>query len=197
MLILAGCTKDNRNEHLEHLESQEYSQGSIGERARIAAHYCEENNLNTNFCILIDMSVHSGIKRFNVWDFRTNKIIGSYMVTHGCCEGPWGEDASKTAIQFSNIEDSHCSSKGKYKIGERGWSSFGVHVKYILHGLETTNSNAKDRSIVFHSWGMVSDEEVFPGGTSEGWGCPAISNNAFTEIDTYLKDSGPTLMWIY
>ena len=72
-----------------------------------------------------------------------------------------------------------------------------MHVKYILHGLETTNSNAKDRNIVFHSWGMVSDEEVFPNGTSEGWGCPAISNNAFTEIDAYLKNSGPTLMWIY
>ena len=41
--------------------------------------------------------------------------------------------------------------------------------------------------IVFHSWGMVSDEEVFPDGTSEGWECPAISNNAFTEIDAYLK----------
>jgi hypothetical protein len=119
------------------------------------------------------------------------------MVTHGCCEDPWGEDASKTSIQFSNIEDSHCSSWGKYKIGERGWSSFGVHVKYILHGLETTNSNAKDRNIVFHSWGMVSDEEVYPAGTPEGWGCPAVSNHAFLEIDAYLKNSGPTLMWIY
>ena len=96
MLILAGCTKDTRNKNLEHLESQESNQASIGERARIAAHYCEENNLNTDFCILIDMSVHSGKKRFNVWDFRTNKIIGSYMVTHGCCESPWGDDASKS-----------------------------------------------------------------------------------------------------
>ena len=44
---------------------------------------------------------------------------------------------------------------------------------------------------------MVSDQEVFPAGTPEGWGCPAISNNAFNEIDAYLKNSGPTLMWIY
>ena len=197
ILTLAGCTKDTDHENLEYLENQERSEVSIKEKARIAAHYCEENNLNTNFCILIDMSVHSGKKRFYVWDFKTNRIINSYMVTHGCCEGPWGEDASKSSIQFSNIEDSHCSSKGKYKIGERAWSSFGVHVKYVLHGLESTNSNAKDRHIVFHSWGMVSDEEVFPAGTPEGWGCPAISNNAFTEIDAYLKDSGPTLMWIY
>ena len=197
MLILAGCTKDTRNKNLEHLESQESNQASIGERARIAAHYCEENNLNTDFCILIDMSVHSGKKRFNVWDFRTNKIIGSYMVTHGCCESPWGDDASKSSSQFSNIEDSHCSSRGKYNIGERAWSSFGVHIKYILHGLETSNSNAKERNIVFHSWGMVPDEEVSPVGTPEGWGCPAISNSAFTEIDAYLRNSGPTLMWIY
>jgi hypothetical protein len=197
IITLIGCSKDTGKENLGHLENQESSQGSIEERAKIAALYCEENNLNTEFCILIDMSVHSGKKRFNVWDFRTDRIIDSYMVTHGCCEGPWAEDASKTSIQFSNIENSHCSSRGKYKIGQRGWSSFGVHVKYILHGLETTNFNAKERNIVFHSWGMVPDEEVFPAGTPEGWGCPAVSNSAFTEIDAYLKNSGPTLMWIY
>ena len=190
--------KDSENKNLTHLESQESSQiKSIYTRGRIAAQYCEENNLNTDFCILIDMSVHSGKKRFHFWDFRTNQIIDSYLVSHGFCEGPWGEDISKSSIEFSNIENSHCSSRGKYKIGERGWSSFGVRIKYILHGLETTNSNAKDRSIVFHSWVMVSDQEVFPAGTPEGWGCPAISNNAFNEIDAYLKNSGPTLMWIY
>ena len=127
IITLVGCTKDTGNKNLTPLESQESSQVSINERAQMAYHYSEENNLNTNFCILIDMSVHSGKKRFYVWDFKTNHIIDSYLVTHGCCEGPWGEDASRTAIQFGNIEDSHCSSIGKYKIGERGWSNFGVN----------------------------------------------------------------------
>ena len=68
IITLIGCSKDTGKENLGHLENQESSQGSIEERAKIAALYCEENNLNTEFCILIDMSVHSGKKRFYVWD---------------------------------------------------------------------------------------------------------------------------------
>ncbi len=90
ILIIVGCTKENVNDNVEHLEGQELNRVSINERARMAYHYCEENNLNTDFCILIDMSVHSGKKRFYVWDFKTNHIIDSYLVTHGCCEGPLG-----------------------------------------------------------------------------------------------------------
>ncbi|WP_317616906.1 murein L,D-transpeptidase catalytic domain-containing protein, partial [Elizabethkingia miricola] len=43
-----------------------------------------------------------------------------------------------------------------------------------MHGLEETNSNALKRVIVFHSWDKMSDEEVFPKGSPEGWGCPAF-----------------------
>jgi hypothetical protein len=38
-----------------------------------------------------------------------------------------------------------------------------------MHGLEKTNSNALQRFIVFHSWNLMSDEEVFPKGSPEGW----------------------------
>ncbi len=197
-LILLGCTKDFTNENIGSLEVPDSSITiDLSEKARIAQHYCSENNLNTEFCILIDMNIHSGKKRFHVWDFNKREIINSYLVSHGCCNNPWAEDYSKTSPQFSNIENSHCSSLGKYKTGERGWSSFGVHVNYRLHGLESSNSNANERDIVFHSWERVSDQETFPYGTPEGWGCPALSNKAFTEIDAYLKDSRPTLMWIY
>ena len=30
------------------------------------------------FCILIDMNIHSGIKRFIVWDFKNNSISNSF-----------------------------------------------------------------------------------------------------------------------
>ena len=44
-----------------------------------------------------------------------------------------------------------------------------------LHGLEETNQSAYDRIIVLHSWDMMSDEEIYPEGSPEGWGCPAVS----------------------
>ena len=90
------------------------------------------------------------------------------------------------------------SSLGKYKIGDRGWSSFGVNINYRLHGLDETNSNANKRDIVFHSWEEIKDAEVYPAGTPEGWGCPAISDKAFLAVDKLLKNQAqPTLMWIY
>jgi hypothetical protein len=163
-----------------------------------AFEFCKTKNFNTDFCILIDMSLHSGVKRFIVWDFKKDSVLYSFLVGHGCCDNPWNRDFSKENPKFSNTDGSHCSSLGKYKIGERAYSNWGVNIKYILHGLESTNSNALKRSIVFHSWEVVSDEEIYPNGTPEGWGCPTISNNNFRIIDPLLKSSSkPVLMWIY
>lgn len=160
--------------------------------------FIKTNNMNQNFCILIDMGVHSGKKRFFVWDFKRKQITHRFLVGHGCGEYAWSSDETKNNPNFSNVEDSHLTSLGKYKIGERGYSSWGVNTKYLLHGLEPSNNNALKRIIVFHSWEEVSDEEVFPKGTPEGWGCPTVSNASFKVLDPLLKASSkPVLMWIY
>lgn len=40
------------------------------QKASEALQFCKKKKLNTDFCILIDMSVHSGLKRFFMWDFK-------------------------------------------------------------------------------------------------------------------------------
>jgi hypothetical protein len=60
------------------------------------------------------------------------------------------------------------------------------NIKYVLHGLEQKNSNALMRTIVFHSWEKVTDEEVYPNGTPEGWSCPTLLNNSFKIVDPLL-----------
>ena len=167
-------------------------------KAQEAYSFCVKNKMNSDFCILIDMSQHSGLKRFFVWDFNDDTIVNSFLVGHGCCDGQWNTDQSKNNPTFSNVPDSHCSSLGKYKIGERAYSNWGVNIKYVLHGLEESNNNAYKRVIVFHSWEAVSDEEVYPNGTPEGWGCPTVSNASFKLIDPLLQESQkPVLMWMY
>jgi hypothetical protein len=166
--------------------------------AKMALEYCAIKNMNTEFCILVDMSIHSGKYRFYIYDFKKNTISYSCLVGHGCGINPWSKDISKENPTFSNLENSHCSSLGKYKIGIRAYSDWGIHVKYLMHGLEQTNSNALKRFIVFHSWEAVSDTEIYPSGTPEGWGCPTISNSSFQYIDPMLKSSKkPVLMWVY
>jgi hypothetical protein len=168
------------------------------QKADEALAYCKANKFNTDFCILIDMRVHSGLKRFFVWDFNKDTITHSFLVSHGCGSNPWATDYTKENPVFSNEDGSHCSSLGKYKIGQRAYSNWGVHIKYVLHGLEKTNSNALARYIVFHSWEETPNEEIFPDGTPEGWGCPTLSNENFQLIDPILKKSEkPVLMWIY
>ncbi len=167
-------------------------------KAKQALDFCNRKEFNNDFCILIDMSVHSGLKRMMVWDFKKDTVSLSFLVAHGCCGNLWSNDFSNDHPGFSNVENSHCSSLGRFKIGERSYSSWGVHVKYALHGLDSTNSNAFKRFVVFHSWEAVPDQEVYPNGTPETWGCPAVSNKSFEIIDPLLNASlKPVLMWIY
>jgi hypothetical protein len=91
---------------------------------------------------------------------------------------------------------SHCSSIGKFVILDRGVSQWGIKVNYILQGKEKTNSNARSRAVVLHSWEAISNDEVYPEGTPEGWGCPAVSNESMKEIDEILKQNKKVLMWI-
>ncbi len=190
ILLVCKCSSDDESYSLNY----EFTQS----KANKALEYCKSRKMNIEFCILIDMGIHSGRKRFFVWDFAKDTIVHSFLVAHGCCNNQSWQAFSKNNPKFSNVENSHCSSLGKYKIGERGHSSWGVNIKYLLHGLESSNSNALDRVIVFHSWDKVSDDEIHPRGTPEGWGCPAISNKSFQIIDPMLKAaSKPVLMWIY
>jgi hypothetical protein len=120
------------------------------------------------------------------------------MVSHGCFDNPWGQTSTKEKASCSNVENSHASSLGNYKIGERGVSEWGIKVKYTLYGLDKTNSNAYKRIIVLHSWNMVSEDEVYPDGTPEGWGCPATSDEFLTRIDKKLRTSKkPVLLKIF
>jgi hypothetical protein len=167
-------------------------------KATQALAYCKQKNLNIQYCILIDMSLPSGVKRFIVWDFKRNAVLLSGLVSHGCGNAPWAGMWTKDNPVFSNQDGSHCTSLGKYRVDGRGYSAWGIKVKYFLTGLETSNSNAYARQIVFHSWEEIADNEVYPNGTPEGWGCPAISNSVMKQVDALLrKQKKRMLMWIY
>jgi len=170
----------------------------IHKKKQEALDYCKNNHLNTNICFLLDMRIHSGKKRFFVYDFKKDTIINSALVSHGCGLNNWASDQSQTEPIFSNVPESHLSSLGKYRVGDRGWSNWGIHVKYLLDGLENTNNNALKRYIVLHGWNRVTDEEIYPNGTVESWGCPAVSNQFMTYLDSILKKQKQSvLLWMY
>ena len=170
----------------------------LKEKSKLAITFCKTNGYNTDFCILIDMTIHSGKKRAFLYDLKKDSILAEGMCAHGCGSNPWGEATTKEKPKFSNTPDSHCTSIGKFKVGKRGDSNWGIKVNYLLHGLESTNSNALKREIVLHSWDDVSDSEVYPNGTPEGWGCPAVDNKFMKIVDPKLKAAEkPVLLWMF
>lgn len=207
VIIFSSCQYDSKkvanntvseNEKTSEIMKPELDLIKTKKKAEEALAFCKSKKMNTDFCILIDMSLHSGLSRFIIWDFKEQKISNKYLVGHGCGSNSWSSDESKDNPKFSNEDGSHLSALGKYQLGERGRSDWGIHVKYLMHGLEETNNNALKRFIVFHSWELMSDKEIYPKGSPEGWGCPTISNNAMKELDPIIQNSEkPLLMWIY
>lgn len=201
--LLTGCGDSSAQQVQLSPAEIEAARGSIL-ATRTAAHaaealaFAKTEGLSTDFAILVDMAEHSGRNRFFVWDFAQPRVILSTPVSHGCGENPWGQDISREAPTFSNTPDSHLSSLGRYRIGARGYSNWGININYRLHGLDESNSNANRRDIVFHSWDMIPDTEVFPAGTPEGYGCPAIADAPMRQVDELLRGAGEeVLMWIY
>lgn len=162
-----------------------------------ALQFCKENNFNEDYYFLLDLSIHPGKNRFFVYDFKGKKITDKNLVTHGSCDQFEENPDQWEKAKFSSKMDSHCSMKGKYKIGKRDYSSWGINVKYWLQGLEKTNANAEKRVVVLHSWNAVSNEEIYPKVSPLSWGCPAVSNEFMQKLDAKLKAAKkPVLLWI-
>lgn len=192
LLLIAVCFLCCNNSEVEPLAVKDYS--SFHEEAK---EFCMKNQYNEDYYFLVDLSVHSGRNRFFIYDFATKKVLDKNLVTHGSCD-QFEENPDKwEKVKFDNRLDSHCSMKGKYKIGSRDYSSWGINVKYWLHGLESSNRNAEKRVVVLHSWNAVKNQEIYPRYSPLSWGCPAVSNEFMDKLDERIqKSKKPVLLWI-
>ena len=170
----------------------------INEKAEEALSFCKAGGYNTDFCILIDMEIHSGKHRMFIYDFNSGEVERKALCAHGCGKG--NKKSSGTQPVFSNEAGSLLSSLGKYKIGIRSYSQYGINVHYKLHGLDSTNNNAFKRIVVLHSYTPVPSTEIYPLHLPMGYshGCPVTDNETMTLLDTKLKRVGkPVLLWIF
>lgn len=191
LILLSSCKEDFSVKQFLPFTTEEQGR-DYSQFHEEALKYAKNKNLSTDFYILIDFSIHSGKKRFFIVDFKTKKIKDSFITTHGM-----GMGSSEEAVVFSNIPNSHTSSKGKYILGKEKVYSPGYRYKYIMYGKENSNSNAVVRNVVFHPWNVVPSEETYPNSIPMSWGCPAVSEDAFEQIDQKIQRTNKrVLMWI-
>lgn len=153
-------------------------------------HYYYPQKLETNNWIFVsDFTQHSSKKRGYLINTKTGNST-AYYVAHGV----GSDDGNGNAVRFSNIEDSKMSSPGLYLTAETYSGSHGYSLK--LDGIESTNSNARDRYIVLHGADYVNDRYVRDNGRAgRSWGCPAVDQKLSKDLIDKLKEG--SLYYIY
>lgn len=137
---------------------------------------------NTEIGFFIDMKIPSGKNRFFVYDLKNNKLLAKGLVGHGS----GSETGIQGELQFSNVNNSLCTSLGKYAIGYSYKGSFGK--AYKLYGLDKTNSNAFDRHVVLHHYSAVPLEEQV-NEICNSYGCPMVNEHFFNAIEKIIDNS--------
>jgi hypothetical protein len=167
-----------------------YSYSLLYDRAERIKAYAARKGYDTSYAFMIDMGMKSSKKRFFVMDLNTMTIVKRGMVAHGR-----GSSSFTFNKRYSNTAGSNCTSLGIYKIGAQYKGSYGLSYKLI--GLESSNSNAFNRSIILHGMSCIPyDESDAPICQSEG--CPSLSPAFLKEITPIISSrQKPMLMWIY
>lgn len=152
--------------------------------------FVRRKGYNENICFLIDMTLPSGQNRFFIYDLKKDTLQGAGLVAHGNCFQYWLEGR-----KYSNVVGSGCTSLGKYRIGIHYTGKFGY--SYKLHGLDNSNNNAFDRTVVLHSHLCIPETEVAEE-ICQSNGCPAVSPRFLEHLKKIINASKkPVMLWIY
>lgn len=134
---------------------------------------------------IADMTQPSTTQRLVVIDLQSKKIVMRTWVAHGQNSG------ELMATRFSNTDESHQTSLGLYKVGQRIVSpKHGPAL--LLEGLEQgKNDKARSREIIVHGADYVSEKFIATTGRlGRSWGCPAIPREEMARAIEYLADGG-------
>jgi hypothetical protein len=154
-------------------------------------------NFNDEKAIFIDMKIPSYKYRFIIFDLKNSTIVSKGLVAHGsgCIVKNANFIEIMDTLQFSNTNNSFCTSLGKYKISESYKGTYGK--AYKLDGLDVYNSNARLRNIVLHQYySMPLEEKAEP--ICYSLGCPMLNKEYFSEVEKIIDESSKhILMDIY
>lgn len=130
-----------------------------------------------------DYATASKTPRFHLLDMEAGKV-SSLLVSHGRGSDPGNSGWVKA---FSNAFGSNASSEGAFRTAEPYSGKHGRSMR--LDGLDTANSNARDRAIVVHSaWYVSGTMAATTGRIGRSEGCFAFSE---ADLPKVLDRLGP------
>jgi len=174
----------------QHEPAKNETYDRLAQHAHSLKDFAKSQNSSTHLGILIDMSIASRKNRFFVVNLQNDSILLTGLCAHG-----QGDDVNREEVVFSNTPGSYCTSQGRYKLGVKFEGDYGTG--YILHGLDSTNSNALKREVVFHYYFKVADKED-ENVVCRSNGCPMVSQKTFRATEKLIDaETKPVLMWIY
>lgn len=165
-------------------------------RSRAAAHaeellqFCKEGGYNQKIALLVDLSRHSGLCRFVVWNFEQHRPMLVCPVSHG--SGAKESHKRSAYARLSNEDGSHLSSVGRALVAERYEGRYGI--AYRLDGLDVTNNNLRSRCVVLHGWAHTTSFPIYPLATTGSWGCPVLSRRMMRRVDEILKNENNVVL---
>ena len=155
----------------------------VAERAKELLEYCRREGYNTRVALFVDLSRHSGRRRFVAWDMVRMVPIFTSPVSHG--SGSERSHVRSAYARLSNEDGSHLSSLGRAVVAERYEGRYGV--AYRLDGLEATNTNLRSRYVVLHGWEHTTSYPIWPRATVGSFGCPVLSRRMMARVDELLQ----------
>lgn len=165
----------------------------VTERAQALREFCGREGYNTHVALFVDLSRHSGRRRFVVWDMERNVPIFTCPVSHG--SGSKRSHVRSAYAALSNEDGSHLSSLGRALIAERYEGRYGV--AYRLDGLDATNNNLRPRCVVLHGWEHTTSFPIFPCATVGSFGCPVLSRKMMRRVDELLQQHDRVILDIF
>ena len=142
------------------------------------------NTPNKHFVVIIDYSKSIDDVRLFVVDIERSTIMLRSTVSHARNSG------LMFATSYSNERDTKKSSPGAYQTKGTYFGKYGYSM--VLKGLESFNTNAEKRYIVFHSTGFNSNGKIVDVNrilhSKYSWGCFATSEDINKKIIDMVKN---------
>jgi hypothetical protein len=168
-------------------------QSRVASRAERLREFCRNGGYNTKVALFLDLSRHSGRRRFVAWDFERNVPMFMCPASHG--SGSERSHVRSAYARVSNEDGSHLSSLGRALVAERYEGRYGV--AYRLDGLDAANSNLRSRYVVLHGWEHTTSHPIWPIATVGSFGCPVLSLKMMSRVDELLQQYDRVILDVF